>query len=378
MIVTIKRSAVLEIDGLITDLSADSPIKREAAVARLTVIGVRAIDRLAAIVNSTAATPTRVAALRTLEGIANARALDVALAALDDSDPVVASSAISAAHAFLHSVRGADVVDRLTEIALNADRQRDVRLAAIDALSDLRSGTLKPLWILLANDSASEIRSRARRAAAARAGTPDMEPSDVSAWSDGHLPEDPIAIGRAIAAGGDRIALPLLSRLVELIRERETRAPSEQRAQWTTTRAAVHLALANRNSRLAIYDLRESLAGASGPLPVGFLAALTLIGDSSCLEPIAGAYAKSVSSNHPEADWWHRHLARTFQAIAARESITRRHAVMKKILKRWGDRALDLGGATRRAGRAGRAGEAGRAGRAGGAGRTAKAGQNDR
>jgi HEAT repeat protein len=365
LIVPIKRSSVLEIDGLIADLSADSFIRREAAVARLTVIGVRAIDRLAAVVNSIAATPTRVAALRTLEGIASPRALDVALGALGDSDAVVAASAISTAHAFLRGVRGADVVDRLTQIALDAHRQRDVRLAAIDALSDLRSRTLKPLWTLLASDSAPEVRSRAQLAAAPGAGAPGVESSDVSAWTDGPLPDDPIALGRAIAAGGDRVALPRLHRLVELIREREAITPSEQRAQWTTARAAIHLALANRGSRLAVYDLRESLAGAGGPLPVGFLAALGLIGDVSCLEPIAGAYAKSVGSNHPETDLWQRHLARTFQAIATRERITRRHAVMKRILKRWGDRVAALVGGS---GRAGRAGVAGRAAGTGGAG----------
>jgi hypothetical protein len=356
LIVPIKRSSVLEIDGLIADLSADSPVSREAAVARLTVIGVRAIDRLAAVVDSAAPTSTRVAALRTLEGIGNLRALDVAFGAINDSDHVVAASAISTTHAFLRGVRGADVVDRLIPIALDANRQRDVRLAAIDALSDLESATLKPLWNVLANDSVSEVRSRAHMAAAPRTTKPGLEVNGLSAWSGEALPDDPIAIGRAIAARGNGLELPLLHRLVERIRERETKAPADQRDQWITTRAAAHLALANRGSRLAVYDLRESLAVAAGPLPVGFLAALTLVGDASCLEAIASAYAKSVGSNHPESEWWRRHLAGTFHAIATRERITRRHAVIKKIRRRWGDRVAALAEGTRGAGKVGRPG----------------------
>ena len=97
-------------------------------------------------------------------------------------------------------------------------------------------------------------------------------------------------------------------------------------------RAAAHVALAHRGSRLAVYDLRESLESADAPLPVEFLAALTLVGDRSCLEPIAAAYAHARGGHA----WWRQHLADAFRAIAARERITRRNAVMKKIEKRWG------------------------------------------
>src|SRR3990167_8946536 len=45
--------------------------------------------------------------------------------------------------------------------------------------------------------------------------------------------------------------------------------------------------LADRGSRLALYDVRETLETVPGPLPVEFLSALTAVGDVSCLEPIA-------------------------------------------------------------------------------------------
>jgi hypothetical protein len=71
--------------------------------------------------------------------------------------------------------------------------------------------------------------------------------------------------------------------------------------------------------------LRESLETAKGSLPAEFLAAMTLVGDATCLEAIAGAHAKSKDS------WWRQHLAGAFTAIVKRERLTRRHAVLKRI-----------------------------------------------
>ena len=48
------------------------------------------------------------------------------------------------------------------------------------------------------------------------------------------------------------------------------------------------------------------------------------------LHAIAAAHGRATDR------WWRQHLADTFQAIVAREGLTRRHAVMKKIEKRWG------------------------------------------
>ncbi len=102
-----------------------------------------------------------------------------------------------------------------------------------------------------------------------------------------------------------------------------------------TARAAAHFALAQGGSRLALYDLRETIETAKQPLAVEFLAAVTEIGDATCLEPIAAAHAKAAAGGRTRDDWWPRHLAEAFRAIAARERMTRRHAVVKKIEKRW-------------------------------------------
>jgi len=114
------------------------------------------------------------------------------------------------------------------------------------------------------------------------------------------------------------------------VREKESgKLVSAARSEWTTTRAAAHVALAARGSRLALYDLRESLEKSASPLPVEFLAALSQVGDASCLEPIAAAHARSHDA------WWREHLAHAFKAIMRRERLTKRHATLKRIEKRW-------------------------------------------
>ena len=93
--------------------------------------------------------------------------------------------------------------------------------------------------------------------------------------------------------------------------------------------AATHLALAQRNSRLALYDLRETIESTRERIPVEFYAAVTVIGDTSCLEALAIAHTRAKD------DWSRRQLADAFRAIVGREKLTRGHAVAKKIEKRW-------------------------------------------
>jgi hypothetical protein len=149
-------------------------------------------------------------------------------------------------------------------------------------------------------------------------------------------------VRRHIATSGEALSLAEMHRMVEIIRQREAASLGQQRRQWMGARATVHVALARRGSRLGIYDLREALEAATEPLPVEFLAAVTMIGDSSCLEPLAAAYFRTRPAGTTGSDWWHRHLSEAFQAIVAREGITRRHALGRRIEKRWPDRLLEF------------------------------------
>jgi len=322
----VRASASRTIDALVGDLSSTSATVREAAIARLTVIGARAVKPLISLVESGAAGRVRVGALRALDAIGDPRALAPGLSAIDDRDSSVAVAAIGVARRFLRDARGAAAVDRLTAVALDRSRPDVMRTAALHALHDLDRKTIAPL-----------LKSLARDPIVAMSGEP---PADSA-----------ISIQQAIARRGADLALGELLRFVELARDREASAPPGGRAEWAVARAAAHLALAARSSRIALYDVREWLEAARQPLPADALAAVSTIGDASCLEPIAKAHARSRDAS------WRQRLADAFRAITTRERLTRRHAVIKKIEQKWPDLW---------AGAAGRAGAAGGAGLAGG------------
>jgi hypothetical protein len=221
-----------------------------------------------------------------------------------------------------------------------------VRIAALRALGDLERSTLAPLLAALQRDPSDALKAATRLSSA-------VDPSEVvTRASERGLPQDPDELGEAVSRAGETLALPLLLRLIERLREREAAEPEARRAEWTRVRGRVHVALAARGSRIALYDLRESLesvSAASAPLPVEFLAALSTAGDASCLEAVAAAYARATRNA-----WWRDHLADAFKTIVKRERLTRRNAVVKKIEKRWGSALEDLW-----AGGAGGAGKAG-------------------
>src|SRR5262249_49991097 len=142
----------------------------------------------------------------------------------------------------------------------------------------------------------------------------------------------PEALKRVRVAKRGSARLAELQRLVDRLRAQEQRETTpSRREEWRAVRGAVHQALAARNSRLALYDLRDSLL-APERLPVAFLAALEEIGDASCLDTLAAAYDASSRSGDP---WWREHLASAFRAIVQREGLTGRRAVLKRVLARW-------------------------------------------
>jgi HEAT repeat protein len=330
--VAIRASSSSQIAALVADLSASSPVTRDAAIARLTVMGSRAVERLIAVASSPDNIPARIAALRTLDAIGDPRALQVALRTLRDArvDPDVAVAAAGVARPFVRGAKGAAAVDGLTTAALDTARPAGVRIAALRALGDLDRTTLAPLLAALASDADASVRSAAAGASSSSRSRPRVPPADVLIRAaDEALPADASVLRHAIAQGQHDVPLPALLRIVERVREREAKEPVPRRPEWTAVRATAHLALANRGSRLGVYDLRESIAAAEAPLPVEFLAALSIIGDASCLEAIAIAHDRATDG------LWRDHLADAFGSIVARERLTGRHAVMKKIAKRF-------------------------------------------
>jgi hypothetical protein len=202
---------------------------------------------------------------------------------------------------------------------------------ALRAVRPLGRSTIAPVLSSLADDPSALIRAALLGDAAIERADNGQRADDpvasLTRAADESLPDDPAALRRALSRADD-VPLPRLLRIVERVREREVSEPAASRAEWTMARGAAHVALANRGSRIAMYDLRESLERSAAPLPVEFLAALSRIGDASCLEAIAAAHAKARNG------WWRQHLADVFRTIVAREHLTRRHAVVKRIEKR--------------------------------------------
>jgi len=329
--VPIRASSAKQIDALIASLSAENSVTRETAVARLTLLGARAVERLIDATGSLPLPAARTAAWRALEAIGDPRALEPALATLASRDPDsdVAAAAVGVARAHLRGSHGAAAVDRLATVLFDRTRHETLRLAALRALRDLEPATIAPILATLADDPNAAIRLEAGLRGP---GAPQRSEDTVAVLaraSEGGLPDDPAMLRHALALSAESLPLPALLELVKRIREREGSEAAKIKEQWRVARAAAHVALAHRGSRLAVYDLRESLESAKGPLPVEFVEALRLVGDATCLEAIAGAYMKTKDS------WWRQHLAEAFKAVIAREKLTRRHAVLKRIEKRW-------------------------------------------
>ena len=323
----IKASSANEIRTLVAALGGDDEVRREAAIARLSVIGARAVDALGRAYDSAADPATKVAVLRALESIADGRAAAVARRALSEGGDV-AVAATSALRSLLDSPHGptaTDALDALVAAALDQTAERRLRLAAFDALHDMPEGVRARVAEALAADPDPRVKARAvtlpREAAAAE-----------SIWQDaleGRLPDNPAVLREVAQTRAQSAALSALQKMIDAIRAREGSATRSARAGWESLRGALHQALALRGSRVALYDIRETIEQARRPLPTSFLAALHVLGDESCLEPLAAAYTRAGSDER-----WRVQLAAAFRAIARREKITRRHAVMKRILAR--------------------------------------------
>jgi len=325
---SIRQSSAADVIRLIAELTGGDSQRREMALARLAVIGQRATTPLLAVAtNSQQPIEARVAAFEALEAIGDGRALSAALAAVGQPLEAVAVAAIGVVGQVAREkdARGTRAFDHLAATALSVDSSTAVRLAALAALDGQPEKLLKPIYEALAKDPASKVVARVTRRQAGA-----VEPLDALVARG--LPADPAVVAAVAREDGERAPLATLKRAVEIVRSRQEQAPdAETREQWAVVRGVLHQHLAARGSRLALYDLREALESATTLLPVGFLSAAAVVGDTSCLMPLARAWVDSAAPDR----WWRDHLAEAFGAIVAREQLTRRHAVLKQILERW-------------------------------------------
>jgi hypothetical protein len=327
----IKRSASAEVGTLVAALADTDEAHREAAVARLAVIGARAIDKLTRIYPATSSRAARLAMLRIFEAVGDHRAGPLARRALlEGGDVAVAAAGVL--RALLPSTQGsasADALDALISTALDTNNDHRLRLAAFEALQDVPGDVRTRVAQALGTDPAHALQQAATYGDG-RTGADDLVRSGA-VWCDaieGRLPEDPRDLRDALSTRAAAAPLNTLRKLIGAVRERESAGAGAGRDSWRTVRGAIHQALALRGSRVALYDLRESLAEGATPLPVSFLAALHVVGDESCLEPLAARWRAS------DDERWRHQLAEAFRAITRREKIGRGHRTMKKLRAR--------------------------------------------
>ena len=318
---------------LLADLQSTAPeerVKRDTAVARLAVIGTRAVRQLLEALE-TALPEGREALLLALEAIPDVRAAGPVLQALDAPQTEVRVAAVRAARGLLPLSQSTRILDRLTAIALEPSAPPTVRAAALEALLTLPPRTVKPILDRLRDDPTPEI-----LAVLSRSGAQVDDPmAELEEAADGWLPRDPHTLLQLVARTSGDAPLSTLHRLIEKVRGRESEGRAARIRDWAAVRGALHLALARRGSKVALYDLREAFEQAHEPLSADFVSALGLIGDASCLEPLAIAYAQALGMDDGEG--WRRALTSAFREIVAREKLTRRHSALKRVRARFRD-----------------------------------------
>jgi hypothetical protein len=339
-------SAAGDVRTLIASLGADDEIRREAAIARLAIIGPRAVERLLAEYAAADGNDRkRIAILRVFEAVGDPRAIPIAREALaQPADVAVAATAVL--QAFLESLTegaAAESLDALVTAALDPQCQRRVRIAALDALQGMPEDVRARVAATMANDADPALQSRATASPTA-AGAAD------AIWQDaieGTLPDRAEPLRHAMQTRAASTSLNALRKLIEALREHESMVEPAQVRQWLSARGGVHQALALRGSKVAVCDLRETVAASTHALPTTFLTALHVVGDESCLDAIAAAYTAAGSAagtakpdyiddtSNQQRDRWLQQLTAAFHAIVKREKIGRKAATLTRISHKW-------------------------------------------
>jgi hypothetical protein len=297
--VVIRSSAARDVDQLLKDLQGSNAVRREAALARLRVVGSRALARLETLLRD-GDEEARAMALRVLEGIDEPRVIDLALGALSDASDAVRTNAVLALRPWVTRESGTRVMEGLVACVLT-DQATAVRDAAREALSQLPRDIVQPIL---------------EQPAPPAADAPPQDVTAVAGWLAAH-PQAPLSALHAL--------------MTQLRTAEQTVTGDIPRVQHLVARGAVHAVLASRTSAVGLYDLRETFDAATVPLPLDYLTAISMIGDATCVEALARAWSAAPVSEV----WWRERLADTASTIAARLKLTKRHAVMKRVRTKW-------------------------------------------
>ncbi len=286
-----------EAERLAGMLGRGTAAERASAVARLRLLGRRAIDPvLAALARGEEA---RLDTLEVLAGLEEPRAVEAALGLVSDPSPQVAARAVELAR----ERPGAAAVSALSQAARSAPPA--LRAAAVRSLAALFGGgcveALDPL-VGVALAPGSDEPSRAAALAAVRT-LPKAEAEAILARVPGGAPlrgeispnlerlhaglssADPGPHLRRLAEEAARIGSPTSIPALHSVLSRL--GPAGAGGSAAEARAHVHLALAALDSRVALYDLRESLEARPASAPATLLRAAAIVGDASLVPALS-------------------------------------------------------------------------------------------
>jgi hypothetical protein len=257
----IRATSDAEVRALIDALDENPPVRRESAIARLSILGSRAVGRLVSSYESTTDRTRQLAILRVLQTTADERALPVARRGLHEGGDL-AVAAVALLRALLEQGSGAThagALDLLLAVSSDERRERRIRAAAVDALTS----------------APDDIREAIGHRFDGVGSEGDVVWDDAA---EGRLPEEPAALMEALDGRAERAPLPVVLRIIQALRAREGTAGTANR-EWQAVRGALHQVAAARRSRIALYDLRETIEAARTPLPASFLSAVQEIGE---------------------------------------------------------------------------------------------------
>ena len=284
-----------EIQERVAELASTSPGVRESAIARLTLLGERAVQPL--IETLRAGSPVaRLGAIKVLEQLNAPRALPALLGQLT----AVESEIVAAAAAAIAGLGGAKAVGPLSKALGHEDAQ--ARAAAADALAKLFATgveeALEPLVGTLLDGKADERLRRIAERALSR------------------LPARELRAIRARINNSPPAPLPPTATITSLHREL-------QGVSDTAAAIRLHQALAERGSRIALYDLRERLEARPAKSAEALLDIAARIGDASLVASIVSLAADRTALTAACAD--------ALAAIVSREKLRRTHRLVKAV-----------------------------------------------
>ncbi len=382
----IVPSSARRIQELIRRLGSPRAAERESAVAQLTLLGPRVLEALLRAL-PTAGGAARLAALEVLERLREPRTLPEVLALAQSADTAVARRGLevlgafplpkaaaglakalgagplplrrAAAHALvrLQAAGMVEATDPLLDLLMDEHEDDELRLFVLDALAaldpPLDSRTLLPLLKRLRGSADATVADRAAtligrgaesapqdaflallgrpvgnaredvervREALERLGPEDAErvERELERTSD---PASVRLLADALARIGSTSSIPVLGRALERLSQPED--DERVQAARAVAKSRLHVALAVRDSRIALFDLREMLQARPVRALPPLLQAAARVGDATFVPALAALVAESPALLDA--------CAEAFASIVRRAKLRRTSAVVKSV-----------------------------------------------